>query len=113
MGRKVVESEQGHNSTEMVLAQDDQDRIGSLIESHRALATALEIKNALGTIVLQQDETLSKLLDFQRKYANLKGRLTQLQDRVEELESFLEEPVIPEESERDERVKGVKGKPYK
>ena len=60
------------------------EKVTALIQTHNALATALEIKNALHTIILQMDETLEWKREQQSKLANLKGMLSKLRNRVDD-----------------------------
>ena len=85
-----------------VLAETDiiesDEKVTALIQTHNALATALEIKNALHTIILQMDETLAWKLDQQKKMANLKGMLVKLRNRFDDhIDDHIEDYVDAEE----------------
>lgn len=82
--------------------------ITALIKTHTALSTALEIKNAMGTIILNMDETLQKLLKFQKQIQNLQGRVTGLERSMKTIEFNFElvEPQTDASINKPRRVKG-------
>ena len=84
--------------------------ISALIKTHTALSTALEIKNAMGTIILNMDETLAKLLKFQRQINNLQGRVTELERSMKTIE-FNFELVEPTQDMSINKRKREKGRP--
>ena len=87
------------------------EKVTALIQTHNALATALEIKNALHTIILQMDETLEWKREQQSKLANLKGMLVKIRTRLDNhLEEHREwELEYSEETEEQPRIR-EKGK---
>ena len=87
-------------------------KITALIAKHQALSTALEIKNALGTVILNMDESLNRMLKFQKQIQNLQGRVTGLERSMKTIE-FNFELVEPQTDASINKPRRAAGKPLK
>ena len=76
------------------------------------IVSSIEIKAMLTQVLLKFDEMLAEILSINRKYANLKGRQSQLETRFNDFlhdYDFEEATTIKEEPKKDPEV----GKPFR
>ena len=78
------------NGTEIEVRDTGPSEVDMWIASEKAISTAIEVKGALQSIILQWDTLFQKYRELDQKYNNLKGRHNKLKERVEWIEDYWE-----------------------